>query len=421
MTGGKISLRDQMVPNNTPKIHRLIQKYGSPLFIVYSEKIKSNLEQFKAEFSAKYPKVTVAYSYKVNYLPEVLKIIHHSGAWAEVASGFEYEIARRLDVPGNSIVYNGPFKTDQELERAIGENAIVNADHLDEIRHLEAIASKLGREIDIGIRLNMEVGIDQLPDRFGFNIESGEALETVKRCKKNGLLNIKGLHVHLTSYIIEKESEDNIPARGIRLIWPKGEGAYKKAAEKIVLFAKEITQEFGIKVDYLDMGGGFPAVEGITSYVDAIVGPVLNAIKDDKLPDLILEPGRAVVANAVDLCTTVAAVKLLSGGQRAVVVDSGINVLPTSFWKYQDIELLSEREGGEEETIVYGPLCLQTDIISKTMLPQLKPGDVLMVKNVGAYNIPQSSTFIYPLPPVALIENDSVRLIRRKQKVEEIF
>ncbi|MCZ6527116.1 MAG: alanine racemase [Candidatus Dadabacteria bacterium] len=403
------------------KINALAEKYSSPLFVVSADSIKNNLQTFKARFSDKYPKVVIAYSYKVNYLPGILDVIHKQGAWAEVASGFEYDIARELNVPGNSIVFNGPYKKKEELEKAINEGALINVDHLDEIRQLEKIASALGKTINIGIRLNMEVGIDQLPDRFGFNLDSPEAAHIVKRCSEKGLLNITGLHVHLTSYIVEKESEENIPAKGIKLIWPKDHEAYRKAAQKTVHFAKEIREKFGVNIEYLDMGGGFPTVDAISPYVDAIVGPIVQGFNMNDLPLLILEPGRAIVSDAAHLITTVVAAKEFPSGQRAVVIDAGINLLPTSFWKFQDIECLKKSDEVYEETIVYGPLCLQTDIVSNTELPPLSVGDRLLVKNVGAYNIPQSSTFIYPQPAVLLIDGKDISIIRKREEIKDLF
>jgi len=410
-----------MINIDEKQINIFAEKYGSPLFIVSADSIKKNLKTFQAAFSDKYPKVVVAYSYKVNYLPGILHVIHKQGAWAEVASGFEYEIAKNLHVPGDSIVFNGPYKKKEEQEKAINERALINVDHLDEIEQLEEIASALGRTINIGIRLNMEVGIDQLPDRFGFNLESGEAARVVTRCSEKGLLNIAGLHVHLTSYIVEKQSEDNIPAKGIKLIWPKDYEAYRKAAQKTVCFANEIKEKFGIKIEYIDMGGGFPTVDGIYPYVDAIVGSIVQGFNKNDLPLLILEPGRAIVSDAAHLITTVVAAKEFSNGQRAAVIDAGINVLPTSYWKYQDIEYFNNSDSAFEETIVYGPLCLQTDIVSKTELPKLRAGDRLLVKNVGAYNIPQSSTFIYPQPTVLLIDGNDIRIIKKRGEIKDLF
>ena len=403
------------------KINGFAEKYGLPLFVVSADSIKKNLKTFKAVFSDKYPKVVVAYSYKVNYLPGILEVIHKQGAWAEVASGFEYEIARKMHVLGESIVFNGPYKKKEELEKAIYEGALINVDHFDEIEQLEEIAFELGKTINIGIRLNIEVGINQLPDRFGFNLDSGEGAQIVKRCAEKGLLNICGLHVHLTSYIVEKESEDNIPAKGIKLIWPKDHEAYRKAAEKMVYFAKEIKEKFGVNIEYLDMGGGFPTVDVISPYVGAIVEPIIHGFNNSDLPVLILEPGRAIVSDAADLITTVVSAKDFPSGQRAVGIDAGINLLPTSYWKFQDIECLKNSDTALQETLVYGPLCLQTDIIAKTKLPQLSAGDRLLIKNVGAYNIPQSSTFIYPRPTVLLIDGKDIRIIKKREEIEDLF
>ena len=99
-------------------VEKLVSEYGSPLFIVYAKTIRDNLKRFRSEFSTKYPKVEVAYSYKANCLSGVLDIIHNEGAWAEVASGFEYELARKMEVPGESIVFNGPYKRKEELKKA---------------------------------------------------------------------------------------------------------------------------------------------------------------------------------------------------------------------------------------------------------------------------------------------------------------
>lgn len=394
------------------KANELTEKYGSPLFVVSAEEIRSNLAVFRDEFVKKYEKTEVAYSYKVNYLRAILDVIHQEGAWAEVASGFEYGLAKEAGVPGDRIVFNGPVKTEDELRRAIEEGAYINVDHFDELDIIERISSELARPVDIGIRISTDVGIDQLPDRFGFNLESGEAERAVCRCAENKLLNIRGLHIHLTSYILESQSENDIPARGIKLIWPKGSEAYLSASKQLVNFARTLREEYGIGIKYLDMGGGFPTVDSLIPYAEAITGPMLDEFDKSEAPLLILEPGRAIVSNAAQLITTVVAVKELPGGHSAVVADAGINILPTSLFKYQDIECVSEPKGELRDTIVYGPLCLQTDIVGRARLPELSAGDKLLVKNVGSYNIPQSSSFIFEQPAVIMIDGGEITVLR---------
>ena len=402
-------------------IDDLASEFGSPAFVASASVIKHNCRAWRAAFSSVYPNIEVAYSYKVNSVPAILGIIHGEGLWAEAASGFEYEIARRMGVPGSSIVLNGPYKKKEELGKAVKEGALINADHMEEIELLEEIAREEGGPIDIGIRVSMETGIDQMPDRFGFNIESGEAERAAERASRDKLIRVTGLHVHLTSYIVEPHEEGGMPAKHVRLIWPKDPRAYRKAAEEMTRFSKEMERRFGFRIKYIDMGGGFPAVDSIAPYVEVVTGPILAGFGKDGPPLLILEPGRAIVSDAVHLVTTVVAVKELRGGVRAVVVDSGINILPTSFWRFQDIECAEERGGGLREATVYGPLCLQTDIIGKCKLPDLKAGDRLVVKNVGAYNIPQSSTFIFPRPPIVIIEEGKPRIIRKGETLDDVL
>lgn len=398
----------------------LAERYGSPLFVASAETITSNLETFRSEFSSRYPKVAVSYSYKVNSIPGILEVIHRSGTWAEVASGFEYALARKLGIPGSSIVFNGPYKTRQELETALAERALVNADNRDELEILKYIAAESEKEVTVGIRINTDVGINQLPDRFGFNLESGEAESAAGECAAAGI-KIAGLHIHLTSYIIRPGGGEGSPAKDIELIWPKNPEAYRKAAENLTRLAGDLRLRHGIKIEYVDMGGGFPSVDALGPYVEAVTGLLLHGFKGNDLPLLILEPGRAVVSNAVDLVSTVVASKDIPGGRRSVVIDAGVNLLPTSFWRYQTVEHTGEPKGELKETIVYGPLCLQTDIITRTSLPVLSPGDRLIIKNVGAYNIPQSGTFIFPRPPIILIENGAPRIIRERETIESSF
>jgi diaminopimelate decarboxylase len=402
-------------------IDRIVREYGSPVFIVSAEILRRNVRAFREEFSKRYPSVEVAYSYKTNYLPGVLRIIHEEGTWAEVASGFEYDLARAIGVSGKSIVFNGPCKRKEEIEKASREGALINVDHMEELKLLEEIASGLRRTLDIGIRVNANLGIHQLSDRFGFNLESGEAAQIVEMCARSEPLRVVGLHIHLTSYIFEPDEGNSIPAKRIRLIWPKGADMYGMATEKIVRFAEEIRKRFGVRIRYVDMGGGFPSVDSLTPYVEAIVEPIIHGFEEWDSPILILEPGRAIVRDAVHLIATVVGVKWFPDGRRGIVIDAGINLLPTSFWGWQEIEPVMESDSKPTEATVYGPLCLQTDIVGKANLPELKAGDRLVIKNVGAYNTSQSSSFIFPRPFSLLIENGRVEVLRRAETVKDIL
>lgn len=402
-------------------IENAIREYGSPLFVILANTLRENVRLFREEFSSVYPKIEIAYSYKANSLLGLLRVLHKEGVWAEVASGFEYEIARLLGVPGGKIVFNGPYKRREELFRAVEDRALINVDHWKEIELLEEISSQAGRVIDIGVRVRINLGINSV-DRFGFDLESGEAESVITRCVERKMLNVVGLHVHLTSYILEGDiSKGSITARKIRLIWPKDHNLYRNALIKVVEFSNRLKERFGITLDYLDIGGGFPGIgEKLRDYVLAVSEPVLKGLRE-KLPTVILEPGRALVKNAMHLVATVVGIKQLGGGRIGVVVDAGINLLPTSLWSGQEVEALVENRGGGYEVILYGPLCLQTDIVAVTQLPELKAGDRLIVKNVGAYNFSQSTQFIFPRPAVLLVDDGKFEVIRRAETLEDLL
>jgi diaminopimelate decarboxylase len=402
-------------------VEKLVKDFGSPLFIVSAKTIRDNLKRFRSEFSTRYPKVEVAYSYKVNCLRGVLEVIHDEGAWAEVASGLEYEIARKIGVSGKSIVFNGPYKKKEEIKKAIREGALINVDNESELKLLEEIASEFQKPIEVGVRINTDVGLNQLPDRFGFNIESGRALAIVNYCTKKTPIRIAGVHIHLTSYIISPEVlTHQTPAKSIELIWPKDANFYGLAARKVTDFAREIRERFGTTLKYIDMGGGYPMLDSIAPYANAIAEPILDVF-DHGQPLLILEPGRSIVKDAIQLITTTVGVKELAHGIRSIVVDAGINMIPTSSWKFQEIEPLDKTHGNLRQTIVYGPLCLQTDILGIAKLPDLNVGDRLLIKNVGAYNISQSSSFIFPRPPIVLIDHNRLRVLRNSETVEDVL
>ena len=103
-------------------VKRLIEQYGSPLFVLSENKIRNKYKELYTSFSVRYPKVQFAWSYKTNYLDAVCRIFHQEGSWAEVVSGFEYDKAIGNGVKGSQIIFNGPDKNDEELKKAVNKD-----------------------------------------------------------------------------------------------------------------------------------------------------------------------------------------------------------------------------------------------------------------------------------------------------------
>jgi len=397
-------------------VKSLLQDYGSPLFVLSERKIRENYRNAKRIFETRYPKVQFAWSYKTNYLNAVCNTFHQEGSWAEVVSRFEYEKAIKNGVPGDKILFNGPDKTNSDLRLSIENNSPIHIDHLDELYRLTEIADKMGKKPRVAIRVNMDTGIYPMWDRFGFNYENGQAWDAINKIMASGKLNLVGLHCHIGTFMLTPS-------------------AYGVAASKLSELALSIKNQYDIDITYLDMGGGFASkntlkgsllpgadsVPEIYEYAEAITTAILNAgFQPDDLPYLYLETGRALVDDAGFLLGSVISNKRLSDGRRATIMDFGVNIMFTSFWYDHKISPAQEFGQHTEDTILYGPLCMNIDVVRENItLPPLKPGDQVVVHHMGAYNISQSMQFISLRPAIVMIDTDKkVHLIKAAETLE---
>lgn len=143
-----------------------------------------------------------AWSYKTNYLNAVCKVFHQEGSWGEVVSRFEYDKAVKNGVPTDKIIFNGPDKTDDDLTTAVQNNSPIHIDHLDELYRLTDIATELNKKPRVAIRVNMDTGIYPMWDRFGFNLENGQAWDAINKIMAAGKLNLVGLHCHIGTFML---------------------------------------------------------------------------------------------------------------------------------------------------------------------------------------------------------------------------
>jgi len=399
-------------------VKELIQQHGSPLFVISEKQIRRNYQHASRAFKTRYPKVQFAWSYKTNYLNAVCRIFHQEGSWAEVVSGFEYDKAFGNGVPGNKIIFNGPDKTDKQLVTAARNNSLIQIDHFDELYALIRLSEEFELKPRVAIRVNMDTGIYPTWDRFGFNYENGQAWNAITRILNSENLNLVGLNCHIGTYILET-------------------AAYTVATTKLCELARNIREQYGKTVQYLDLGGGFPStntlkgsylpgsdtVPSIDQFADAITNVILGfGFNQEDLPLLILETGRALIDDAGFLLGTVLANKRLSDGRSSTILDFGINSLFTAFWYNHKVS--PAQEGGQytEETVLYGPLCMNIDVVRENItLPLLKKGDHLVVHRVGAYNMTQWMQFITLRPNIVLLDQEShPQLIREAETLEYI-
>lgn len=396
----------------------LIKEYGSPLFVISEKTIRTTINQAKRAFQTRYPKVQFAWSYKTNYLNAVCHVFHQEGSWAEVVSGFEYDKAISNGVDGKKIIFNGPDKNEADLTKAINNDSLIHIDHLDELYTVIELATNLKKKPRVAIRVNMDTGIYPMWDRFGFNYENGQAWDALNKIVRSGKLELVGLHSHIGTFMLSPQ-------------------AYAVAASKLADLAIGIEDKFNLDVKYIDMGGGFCSKNTLKGaylpgndtnpsfddYAEAITTVLINAnFKQDKLPLLILETGRALIDDAGYLLGTVVANKRSSAGRRTTIIDIGVNIMFTSFWYDHKITPAQPFTHYTEDTVVYGPLCMNIDVIRENVsLPLMNKGDQLVLHSVGAYNMTQWMQFITLRPRIVMIDTkEKVHLIRDNETLESV-
>lgn len=397
-------------------VRDLIAAHGSPLYVVSEETLLQRFREMRDAFKKRYLLTTVAYSYKTNYLSGICAILHKEGAWAEVVSGFEYEIAGRLGVTGDRIVFNGPYKRPEDLRRAFSEDAMVNLDSFDELELAGRVAQGLGRKVKVGVRVNMNVNYPAW-DKFGFSLELGEAFDACRRISIHPHLSLAGFHCHVGTYVIDLS-------------------VYRRMMENLLSLAIKVQGALGAMIDYLDVGGGYGSKNTLHSqlmpgettcptpdqYAETICGALNERLTEFKAPPrLFLEPGRSVVDECMTLLSTVVAVKSQATGVKCAIIDAGVNLLPTAYYYKHDVKADKDFTHVSEQVDIYGPLCMQIDVIRKGVtLPYIQVGDVITIRNVGAYNFSQSMQFIFPRPAVVLVGKHGVEVLKEAESFDDI-
>jgi len=399
-------------------VDALVERYGSPLFVFSERTLIANYRDLRDAFLRRYPRVRMAWSYKTNYNEAVCRVFHREGAWAEVVSPFEYDKALHSGVAPSEIHFNGPYKPDATAEVAATSGTVIHVDNFDEILRMEAIARRTHCRPRVAVRVNMAIDGVQSWSRFGLNLESGQALDAVRRIQASGCLDLVGLHTHIGTFVMD-------PA------------AYGTAAGKLARLANQLLAEHGLKLSFLDIGGGFASANSLkgqylngahasptfSRYADAVAqGLLALEYPSSERPVLVLEAGRALVDSAGYLITTVIASKRQPDARRGLILDAGVNLLFTSFWYNHTVMPAQEVRGTAEPTVLYGPLCMNIDVLNESVnLPPMAAGERLVFSNVGAYNTTQWMQFITLRPAVVMIGvNGEPSLIRRAESVADL-
>jgi diaminopimelate decarboxylase len=400
----------------------LAAEFGTPLYVFDELGIRNKCAEFKREFGNRYADSAVFYSAKAFINKALAQLLNEEGLGLDVVSAGEMSIARSAGFPMDRVCFPGNNKSAEELKLALewGVGRIV-VDNFHELGMLGEIAKERGKKPDILLRLSP--GVDphthnyivtgNLDSKFGVPMAQGEKALTMAMAMPQ--LKLRGLHFHIGSQIAEVEP-------------------YQQAIDIILGFAAKMKNKHGFEMEELSIGGGFAVqytldspVPPISAWAEVLTSNISIGSRMLGLtqPRLIVEPGRAIVAQSGVALYTVGVIKDIPGVRRYVSVDGGMadNIRPALYGaNYVALVANKMAEKETEKVTIAGKFCESGDIIIKdTMLPPLAAGDILAVADCGAYSIPLASNYNAALKPaIVLVKEGKARLIRRRETFDDL-
>lgn len=385
----------------------IVAHVGSPTYIYSLRRAVSNYHQIRDSFA--HLDTHIHFSAKANSNLQVLKTLIQAGAGIDCVSGGEIFKALQAGASGENIVFAGVGKTTDEIEYALENNvAWFNVENLRELDIINQIAMNLGRDtVNIALRFNPEVTANTHPyiatghggAKFGM---TAEAIKHILDNQKDWeSLAFVGLHLHIGSQLGDTS-----------------------ATVKAIEAARELIQPYGT-VTTLNIGGGIPANYSDTDLPSPddfakAVTPLLAGY------EVILEPGRSIIADAGVLITRILYIKE-QAGQRFYIVDGSMTELirPMLYQAAHQIIPVSKNHQDYQTTQIVGPVCETTDVLGRDVeLPIMQVGDNLAVLTVGAYGAVMASTYnARPRPPevVVAVDGSSWHIARKRESWDDLI
>ncbi len=403
----------------------LAKQFGTPLYAFDENEIRRNIREFKKSIDDEYNgNGLVVYASKAFCCKEMLRLCNSEGAGVDVVSGGELYTAISVDFPAENIVFHGNNKTYEELEMAVDYNVgRIVVDNLTELRTLDKIAEEKGKTV--GIMLRIKPGIDahthsfiktgQIDSKFGFSLETGEALEGIKEALSMENIKLRGLHCHIGSQIFDLDP-------------------FELAATVMLDLFKQVKDETGVELEDLNLGGGF-GIKYLKSdrpraYSDYMrkVSTAVNSYAADlglKIPFILIEPGRSIVGAAGLTLYTVGCVKDIPDVRTYISVDGGMGDNPRYALYQSAYEVICANKAGEKRdwtVTVAGKCCESGDLIQEwTRVQPVEPGDILAVLSTGAYNYSMASNYNrIPKLPVIFVKNGKAREVVKRETYEQM-
>ena len=401
---------EQLYVEDLP-VKQLAEEFGTPLYIYSRATLERHWHAFDSALG-KHPHL-ICYAVKANSNIGILNVMAKLGSGFDIVSQGELERVLAAGGDASKVVFSGVAKSRVEIMRALEVGIrCFNVESVAELHHINQIAGEMSKVAPISLRVNPDVDAHTHPyistglkeNKFGVSVD--EAREVYKLAATLPHVKITGMDCHIGSQLTELQPFLDATDRLIRLM--------------------EQLKEDGITLKHLDLGGGL----GVTYTDETPPHPsdyataLLNKLKDYEDLEIILEPGRAIAANAGILVAKVQYLKS-NESRNFAITDTGMNdmIRPALYEAYMNI-IEIDRTLGREKAIydVVGPVCETSDFLGKQRELAIAEGDYIAQRSAGAYGASMSSNYnSRPRTAEVLVDRDKAHLIRRRESLSELW
>ena len=392
------------------KVGSIARKVGTPFYLYSHHTLVDHFTKIQKAFAPVNP--IICFAMKANGNLAVIKTLLNLGAGVDIVSGGELRKALRLNADPRKIVFASVGKTEEEIALAIRTGILLfNVESVPELKEINRIARKCGIKTQAALRINPDVEAathnfittGTLKNKFGIDLKC--AYHIFKSRNDFPYVNINGLHIHIGSQITANQP-------------------FIKAIQKVIEFIEKLCKE-GIRIDYLDIGGGMGIIykdekpQTAQEFADAI----LPYLKKTNLK-IIMEPGRFIVGNAGIFVTKVLYLKD-NGFKKFVIVDGGMNDLirPSLYHAYHEIVPLKKNTSSRIKVDVVGPICESGDFFAKDrLLPTVKKNDLLAIMSAGAYGYVMSSNYnVRGRVPEVMVKGNKFAVVKERETFTDLI
>jgi len=386
----------------------LANKYGTPSYVYSASLIRKNFLEYKDALRAA---DKVCFAVKSNSNINLLKLLNSLGSGFDVVSGNELKRCLVAGADPKDIVFSGVGKTKEEIKLAIEKNIFsINIESESELERIVQISQKAAQQVNCAIRVNPNISSESHPyistglKSSKFGVTSEVALKMSKRIQGIENVNLTGIACHIGSQITKPE-------------------LILESLEHLMTLAEEINRDKKT-VSFLDIGGGLGITYKNEESADTkeIMNKVLERIKNLDF-NLVVEPGRSIVGNAGVLLSEVEYIKETETTNFAII-DAGMNDLirPSLYSAWHKVSAVKEIEVPEKKYEIVGPVCESADSLAKDRGLKIEEGSLVAIHDVGAYGNVMTSNYNTRLrPPEILVDESSVKVIKRRESFEELI